>query len=278
MIDLHTHSDASDGSDPPATLMAMAARVGLSAIALTDHDTLEGMSEARVAAAEHGVRLIPGCELSCEVRHGAMHMLVYFLDDGPGPLQDRLASLQAARSDRNDRIVGVLRAAGMDVTVEEILEEAGRGSVGRPHIASVLMRKGYVTSIQQAFDDWLADGRPAYLDRERLDPEEAIGLAHASGAVTVVAHPTSLRLDPEALDSFVGDLADMGLDGLECEYGRFAPEVRASYRALAERHGLCVTGGSDYHGTYKPDLALGTGLGDLKVPEELLDRLEARRP
>ena len=165
----------------------------------------------------------------------------------------------------------------MDVTVEEILAEAGTGSVGRPHIAGVLLRKGYVASIQEAFDVWLAQGRPAYFDRERLTPGEAISLAHASGAVAVLAHPTSLRLDPDGLDEFLEELAGLGLDGIECEYGRFKPEERAGYRALAARFGLCATGGSDYHGTYKPDLALGTGLGDLRVPEELLDELEGRR-
>jgi predicted metal-dependent phosphoesterase TrpH len=278
VIDLHAHSTASDGSDEPAALMAMAARQGLSAVALTDHDTIEGLAEARAAAADAGVRLVQGCELSCEVGSATMHLLVYFLTDGPGPLQDRLSGLQAARADRNERIVGVLQEHGLDVTLEEILAEAGGGSVGRPHVAGVLLRKGYVSSVQEAFDVWLAKGRPAYLDRDRLLPADAIALAHASGAVAVIAHPTSLGFDGPTLEQFVAGLAADGLDGMECEYGRYPPELRAALGKMAGRLGLAVTGGSDYHGRYKPDLALGSGLGDLAVPDVLLDELEARRP
>jgi len=278
VIDLHTHSKASDGSDSPSALMALAGRNGLAAIALTDHDTVEGLAEARAAATAAGVRLVEGCELSCEVERGTMHLLVYFLADGPGPLQDQLSGLQAARADRNRRIVAVLQDHGLDVTLDEILVEAGGGSVGRPHVAGVLLRKGYVTSIQEAFDQWLANGRPAYLDRERLMPAEAIALAHASGAVAVLAHPTTLGYDESELEVFVAALATAGLDGMECEYGRYSPELRSDLRAMAGRLGLAVTGGSDYHGRYKPDIALGTGTGDLNVPDTLLAELEARRP
>src|SRR6266568_7369064 len=139
MIDLHAHSTESDGSDSPAELMALAARVGLSAIALTDHDTVEGLAEARAAAAEHGVRLIQGCELSCEVGKSTMHLLVYFIDDSPGPLQDRLHALQQGRATRNERIVGLLQQNGLDITLDEIMTEAGGGSVGRPHFAAVML-------------------------------------------------------------------------------------------------------------------------------------------
>jgi 3',5'-nucleoside bisphosphate phosphatase len=278
LIDLHSHSTASDGSESPSEVMALAARAGLSAIALTDHDTVEGLAEARVAAEEAGVRLVQGCEISCEVGAATMHLLVYFLDDGPGPLQDRLGDMQEARADRNRRIVVVLNEHGLDITLEEILEEAGGGSVGRPHVAGVLMRKGYVSSVQEAFDVWLAKGKPAYLDRDRLLPAEAIALAHASGAVAVMAHPTSLGFDGPDMKRFIAGLAEDGLDGLECEYGRYTPDLRAALRELAEGLGLAVTGGSDYHGRYKPDLSLGTGLGDLNVPDDLLDALEARRP
>ena len=278
MIDLHTHSTASDGSDSPSALVALAQRNGLTAFALTDHDTVEGLAEARAAATAAGVRLIQGCELSCEVGPATMHLLAYFLADEPGPLQDQLSGLQAARADRNRRIVAVLQDHGLDVTLDEIAAEAGGGSVGRPHVAGVLLRKGYVTSIQEAFDQWLAKGRPAYLDRDRLLPAEAIALAHASGAVAVLAHPTSLGYEGGELEPFVAGLAADGLDGMECEYGRYTPELRADLRAMAGRLGLAVTGGSDYHGRYKPDIALGTGLGDLAVPDELLDELEARRP
>lgn len=281
MIDLHTHSTASDGTDSPAEVVALAAAAGCSALALTDHDTLDHVAEAREAAGAIGLRLVPGCEISCEVRGrapGSMHLLVYFVDDAPGPLADRLAELRAARDDRNVRIVGRLREEGIDVTVDDVSAVAGDATVGRPHIAQVLVDRGTVASIDEAFDRWLAKGRPAYQERDRLAPEESIDLAHASGAVTSVAHPHSLGLDDEDLDEFVRALADVGLDALECEYGPYSPAEREALAGLAARHGLSVTGGSDYHGTRKPDLAVCVGRGDLAVPDELLDRLEARRP
>jgi len=174
--------------------------------------------------------------------------------------------------------VEVLRTHGLDVTLDEILDEAGGGSVGRPHVAGVLLRKGYVTSVQEAFDVWLGKGRPAYFERDRLGPEDAIDLTHASGGVCAIAHPGSLGLADEALDAFVGELADAGLDGLECEYGAYDREERAPFHELALRHALAPTGGSDYHGENKPGLSVGTGRGDLRVADEYLTELEARRP
>jgi predicted metal-dependent phosphoesterase TrpH len=283
VIDLHSHSTASDGSDSPTEVVRLAAAAGLEALALTDHDTLEHVVEAQRAAAAADIRLVPGCEISCDLggrAPGSLHLLVYFVEDQPGPLQDRLVSLQQARADRNVKIVAALREHGMDITLDEVLEEAGGGSVGRPHLAAVMMRKGYVTSIQEAFDLWLADGKPAYMERDRLDVATAITLARASGGVTSVAHPFSLRLRGAELDAFIRDLADIGLDAIECEYGRYSVAERAELHAVAAAHGLAATGGSDYHGTYKPDLSVGIGTGDLRVPDSLLqglDRIEARR-
>lgn len=280
MIDLHSHSTVSDGTDPPAAVIAMAADRALTAIALTDHDTLEHLAPARAAADELGIRLVPATEISCALdgrAPGTLHLLVYFLDDPDSPLGARLGALQTARQSRNVLIVEAMRDNGVDITLDEVLARAGTGTVGRPHIAQVLMDKGAVSSIQEAFDVWLAKGRPGYCERERLGTEVAIGLAHESGAVTAVAHPLSLGLDAAELDRFVAELADTGLDGLECEYGRYTAEERAALSTLAARHGLAPTGGSDYHGDNKPDLQIGIGQGDLAVPDELLDNLESRR-
>ena len=281
MIDLHSHSTISDGTDAPTEVVRLAADAGLSALALTDHDTLDHVAEARACADARGLRLVPGCEISCELgarAPGSMHLLVFFVDDGPGELQDRLAMLQVARNERNVQIVKALNAHGVPITVEAVYAKAGPGSVGRPHIARVLMETGHVGSIQEAFDVWLGKGRPAYFERDRLGPEEAIGLTHASGGVCSVAHPGSLGLADDALDEFVGGLAGAALDGLECEYGAYLPEERAPFHELARRHGLAPTGGSDYHGENKPGLSVGVGRGDLRVPDEYLSELESRRP
>ncbi len=281
MIDLHSHSTMSDGTDPPGRVVELAGDAGLSALALTDHDTLDHLPAARAAADGVGVRLVAGCEISCELGErapGSMHLLVFFVDDAAGELQDRLRALQAARDTRNVQIVEALNAHGVPITLEAVRAQAGPGSVGRPHIARVLMEEGYVSSIQEAFDVWLAKGRPAYFERDRLTPDDAIELTHASGGVCAIAHPMSLGLADGALDEFVGELAAAGLDALECEYGAYGPEERAPLHDLAARHGLAPTGGSDYHGENKPGLSVGTGRGDLHVPDEYLDELEARRP
>ncbi len=207
-----------------------------------------------------------------------MHVLIYFVGEGPGPLQDELARLRSDRATRNHLLVERLGALGIPVTADELTGVAGSTVVGRPHFAALLVRKGFAESPQDAFDRYLGTGRPAYVPKARLEPGTAARLARESGAVAVLAHPFSLGLDAGALERTVGDLARDGLGGIEAYYGRYSPPQRASLVALARRHGLVPTGGSDYHGTYKPDLEVGTGTGDLDVADSVLAELEERRP
>lgn len=273
MIDLHTHSTVSDGSDAPERIPELAAAAGCTAVALTDHDRLDGLEAAAARAGALGIRLVPGCEVSCRASFGVLHLLVYFVEPGEGPFQDELVELQRARDERNLRMAEVL---GLDY--EELVAEAGGSGVGRPHAAALLVRQGRAESVRDAFDRWLGEGRIGDVGKRRLDPARAIALARASGGVPVLAHPRSLRLEPVDLDSAVAELDALGLAGLEAVYGRYEPEERHALVALAEAHGLAVTGGSDHHGTYKPDLSVGVGRGDLAVPDHLLDALEDRRP
>ena len=277
MIDLHTHSTVSDGSDPPERIPELAHAAGCTAVALTDHDRVDGLAAAASAAARLGVELVRGVEISCE-HPGTMHLLVYFLAEGDGPLQDELTRLQDARDDRNRRLATRLGDLGLPVTYDEIQQEAGGMGAGRPHVASILVRKGIVASIQEAFDVWLAKGRPAYLEKERLAPDQAVRLAVASGAVPVLAHPLSLGLSPADTAATVAELAADGLAGVESIYGRYSPDERAAMATLAQVNGLVATGGSDHHGTYKPDLQVGVGRGDLDVPDSVLDDLRQRLP
>ncbi len=277
VIDLHTHSTVSDGSDPPARIPELAVAAGCGAVALTDHDRLDGVGAAGARAADLGIEFIPGCELSCEFT-GTMHLLVYWLSPGEGPLQDELVRLQEARETRNHRLAERLATNGLPITYEEMVAEAGGGGIGRPHVAAILVRKGVVTSIQEAFDTWLAKGQPGYVDRERLSPADALRLARSSGGVPVLAHPLSLGLETAPLEDTIAELAGAGLAGIEAIYGRYAEEDRQGLAALAGRLGLVVTGGSDYHGTYKPDLRVGVGRGDLNVPDSTLEELRSRRP
>ena len=277
-VDLHTHSSASDGSDPPARLIRLAAEQGLSTIALTDHDNLDGITEARQAAHESGVGFIPGVELSLEWPKGGMHLVALWIEDRPGPLQDRLAGLRDSRNSRNTVIVQRLRTLGIDVTIEEVEAEAGEGTVGRPHIAAVMVSKGAVPDIQTAFNEYLAHGRPAYVDRVRLEPEEALQLVGASRGVSILAHPHTTGIDNRIeMADMLERLVAAGLTGIECHYGTYDAEGRSGMVALARRFGLIPSGGSDYHGTYKPDTELGTGRVGLSVPDSVLAELEASR-
>ncbi|HSH60857.1 MAG TPA: PHP domain-containing protein [Acidimicrobiales bacterium] len=280
MIDLHTHSTVSDGSDAPQRIPELAAEAGCSAVALTDHDRLDGVEEARGRAEELGITLVAGCELSCvaPAAAGSMHVLVYFVEPTEGPLQDKLAELQEVRDHRNRALAERLGDLGLPVTYDEMQEEAGGSGAGRPHAAAILVRKGVVGSVREAFEQWLGDGRPGYVERTRLEPAEALRLVGESGGVAAVAHPLSMKLADADLEATMRELADLGMAGMECTYGRYSPEERDGLAGVARRLGLVVTGGSDHHGTYKPDLRVGVGQGDLEVPDQALEELAARRP
>ncbi len=275
-VDLHSHSTASDGSDSPTEVVRLATECGLSSLALTDHDTQEGIPAAMSAATSSGLELIPGVELSLDYDRGGMHLVVLWLPPGRGPLQDRLAELRSGRDSRNLLIVERLTSLGLPVTIEEVAEEAGGGSVGRPHIAAVMVARGYVPDLRTAFEVWLGNGRPAYVGRARLGPEEAINLARESGGVPVLSHPHTLGITTAAeMADLLTRLRSAGLVGLEAIYSGYRRHERDGYADLARRFGLLPSGGSDYHGTYKPGLSLGSGYGDLAVPDRVRDDLRS---
>jgi predicted metal-dependent phosphoesterase TrpH len=275
-VDLHTHSRLSDGGVMPAEIVEMAVRRGLSTIALTDHDLIDGIPEAAEAAGGR-IDFVPGVELSVQWERRGMHLLAYWVTIG-SPLSDRLEEVREGRRVRNLEMVDALQSLGIEITHEEVLEEAEVGIVGRPHFAGVLERKGYVESKGQAFEDYLATGRPAYRPRRRVPVEEMIELARESGAVTSVAHPHTLADNRDDFVHLFPRLAELGVDGVECHYVEYSPETRASTAALAGEAGLVPTGGSDYHERYKLGIEVGIGRGDLEVPDEVVERLAERRP
>jgi 3',5'-nucleoside bisphosphate phosphatase len=276
-IDLHSHTTHSDGSATPTELISHAAAKRARAIAVTDHDTVSGLSEARAAANHFGIELVPGVEISAEYSPGTMHILGYFIDDASAELVEKLDDLKRAREERNPRIASALQELGLDITYDEVAQLAGNLVVGRPHFARVLLNKGYVSSIQDAFDRFLKKGAPAYVEKARLSPADSIALIHNAGGAAVLAHPYQLKLPTETeVEHMIGELAGLGLDGVEAVYSRHSISQRARYSEIAASHGLVVTGGSDYHGTYKPDIDIVTGLGDLEVPYDLLEHLKNR--
>lgn len=277
-VDLHVHSSASDGTDEPEAVVAKADAAGLKAIALTDHDTLSGIPAAREAAAGLAIQLIPGVELSVDHAGVKIHMLAYFIEPTAGPLQDRLAELRAGRAGRNTAIVELLNQLGYPLTMDDVLRQAHGDAVGRPHIADALVEAGYLENRSAAFPGLLGDGGEAYVERGRLTANEAIRLTTESGGVTSIAHPLTINTDGPSLRAIFEELRDAGLGGIEAYYSEYPPAIRSQLAAVASDLGMTATGGSDYHGSGKPGLQIGTGRGDLTVPDAALEELVTLRP
>ena len=286
MIDLHAHTTVSDGGDSPSELVAKAAAAGLDAIAVTDHDNDGGCDEAVAAGREYGLEVVRGVEISCDVEdleargltpegRPTMHLLGYFIPAGDNPLSAALAELQSARANRNHLIVERLNELGIPVTFEEVENEAGGpgAQIGRPHFAAVLVRHGAVPDYQTAFDEYLAKGAAAYLTRKLYSPVEATELMVRSGVVPVLAHPFTLKLPIEQLETFVDDLVAAGLRGIEGYHGDLPDVEQEPFRALGRGKGLVVSGGSDYHGDMRPDRGLPGGKHGVTVPDAVLEEL-----
>ena len=276
-VDLHTHSTASDGTDSPAALVAQAAAAGLCAVALTDHDTVCGLDEATTAGKAHGLAVVRGCELAVSSPYGEVHILGLWLPEKLGYLESALRNLRDAREVRNREMVDMFRRAGHDISYPELLAEAGGESVGRPHMARLLVKKRICSSTREAFSKFLGDNKAMYVPRVLPTPEEGIALLRQEGATTVMAHPMLLEAPLPELDALVGRLAAVGLDGLEVFHSEHdAPAVRRASR-LAERYALAVSGGSDYHGGMRSERPLGCVHGNKRIPRSVYDNLLALR-
>jgi len=277
LIDLHLHSTYSDGTNTPEELVALAAEAGLAAAVLTDHDTMEGTPRFLAAARAAGLRSLAGMEISADVPHRTVHLLAYGCDPSESRLAAALARVRDGRAERNARILEKLAKLGCPVTMDEVRAEAGNAEVvGRPHIAAALVRRGFAEDRVDAFRRFLGRGAPAYAERFRLSPEEALSLVAGAGGVVSLAHPASTGYNPAELRRFVGRLAEHGLAGIECLYTGYLPNQVEEYVGLAREFGLLVTGGTDYHGDNKPGIRIGVAYGRLKVPLSAFEALEAR--
>lgn len=273
-VDLHCHSTASDGTSPPADLARLAKTNGLSGIALTDHDTIAGLEECKAECEKLEIDFLPSIEISAEYAPGTMHILGYGVDIHSPVLTEMNRRLIEGRDNRNPKIVAKLRELGVAITMEEVDAEAKGNVVGRPHIAAILHRKGYVSSIKQAFNEYLAPGGKAYFDKERLTSKEALGMIQESGGLPVLAHPVQLRCENDAqLETMVKNLIDQGLAGIEVLHSDHDVKLIEKYTVLADRYRLLKTGGSDFHGNNKKDIQLGWARGR-RIPREMFDRLQ----
>jgi len=251
---------------------------GLQAIAITDHDTIEGLEEGLLEGGRTDFEVIPGIEISAEHSPGSMHLLGFFLDIHHPFLIERLGYLQKARAERNPKIVERLNRLGIQVTYEEVLKASGGGQVGRPHFAQVLLEKNYVRSFQEAFERFLKKGAPGYVDKFRFTAKEAIHFINEAKGVAVLAHPNTLNLNGYSeLENLIVRLIEGGLKGIEVFYPEHSTLEVAQYKTLAERYGLVMTGGTDYHGIEKNGLDIGVGRGEMKLPYSMVEELKRKR-
>ncbi len=279
MIDLHTHTTASDGTLSPSKLIEQAKAQGLEAVAVTDHDTVEGIAEAVDAGREHGLEVVPGIEISAEYAKGTLHILGYYINSSDERFRHAITVLQKARLERNPKMIHNLQKLGFNITMEDVARQAETGQVGRPHFAQVLVQKGYVRSAQQAFDKYLKKGAAAYEEKFRFTPAEAISHIAACGGIAVLAHPCTLNYGTGVkLESMVSEMMQYGLQGIEVYYTDHSRSQTALYERIADKFSLLITGGSDFHGYTLNGVALGTGRGTLKVPYELLKKMKKALP
>jgi predicted metal-dependent phosphoesterase TrpH len=277
MIDLHTHSNASDGSLNPAALIDSAVDQGLSAIALTDHDTIAGIEAAQREALVRGIRFIPGIELEIErpqgIRQGEFHLLGLGINHPSEAFLEAVAELARLRETRNLKILDCMREQGIQVTMEEVTALSGGGSVGRPHFAAFLVKRGIVKNREQAFSQFLARGKPFYVPKGALEFRHALELVKESGGLAVLAHPMSLYVSWGRLPALIGEMKEQGLDGIEAWHP--TAKVRACKRLeiLGLSLGLYITAGSDFHGEARSDRMLGITSGGRKIEDSFLEQI-----
>ncbi len=278
-IDLHIHTTASDGTVAPAEVVETAYALGLEAVAITDHDCLNGISEAKEAGQRLGQEIIPGCELAAHTPYGEMHIVGLWAESGNPGLEELLATQREMRKTRNQEILLGLRRIGINLNDTDLAAEVdGGASVGRPHIARAIVHKGFALSVQDAFKCYLVPGKPAYVPRRLLPPEEILVVLKKAGITTIFAHPMSLPAPEAWIGREVARLTELGLlDGLEAYHPEHDRAKVQYVEKLACELGLLLSGGSDFHGTVKPKIKMGVGEGRLRVPVALLERIKARR-
>ena len=274
-IDLHTHSNTSDGSLTPTEVVKAAKDAGLKAIALTDHDTVDGVLEAMDAAKSMNIECIPGIELSAFYKTLEVHIVGLFLNLDDPKLHERLETFRAIRENRNIRMLEKMQAAGVDITMEKLRQLEGDAVITRANIARYLLHIGFVKSIPEAFDKYFSPGKPFFVQKTGVTPQDAIDCIRENGGIAILAHPLTYKFTHTELIQCIETLKSYGLQGMETYYSTFSEADHRDMKRLADQYGLLHSGGSDFHGSVKPNIQIGKGMGRLVIPYDLLDRMRA---
>ena len=276
-VDLHVHSNRSDGSLSPSDLVLEAKKKGLTAFALTDHDTVDGIDEAIAASVGSGVTVIPGIELSTEYEGKDIHIVGLFIDKEQPAFRDKIQEFVDSRILRNQKMCQKLTDAGCPLTYDELVEEFPGAVITRAHYAQILLKKGYTKSLKEAFERYIGDRGPCFIPREKITPGDGVKLILSAKGIPVLAHPLLYGMGKDRLQILVDRLKAVGLEAIEAVYCTYSPSEEAQMREFAKKNDLLISGGSDFHGNAKPGLEMGTGYGKLFVHGEILDALEKRR-
>lgn len=276
MIDLHTHTTASDGTYTPTELINYAVEKGITAIAVTDHDTIDGLAEAMAAAENKNIEVIPGIEFSTEYQGKDIHIVGLAIDYENPFFVQKLTQFIDSRESRNEKMCQRLRESGMDITMEELHAEFPDAVITRAHFALLMRQKGYISSQETAFQKYIGDNCPCYVPREKVNPIQAIRLIREAGGIPVLAHPILYKLPTDKLGELIAFLSAHGLMGIEAIYSTYNRADEALIRRLAKQYQLAISGGSDFHGANKPYIDLGVGRGNLHVPDEVWKNLKQR--
>lgn len=274
IIDLHVHSTKSDGTFSPEELIYAAKDAGLSALALTDHDTMSGIKEAQTAADLLGIELIPGIELSTEYNGKEIHIVGLYINPDDPQLVTKTFEFRECRTHRNEMIVNALQKEGFSITMESLLAENSDRVITRANIARYLYEHGCVKSVKEAFDKYIGDGCRCYVGRFKITSTEAVTLIRQAGGAAILAHPLLYHMSSVSLQHMIDDLKAVGLDGIEAIYSTYSPGEEQLVKKIAAQNGLFMSGGSDFHGANKPAIHLGTGRGHLYIPYSVLDEIK----
>lgn len=277
IVDLHVHSNKSDGSLTPTELVHLAVEKGLSAFALTDHDTTAGIKEAIDAAAQLPIEVIPGIEFSTEYEGKDIHIIGLYINYEDPCFKEQIQSFVDSRILRNRKMCALLQESGISITYEQLKETFPGSVITRGHYAKYLLEHGYVKSMPEAFDRYIGDHAKCFVPREKVTPIQAVTLILKAGGIPILAHPTLYHMSYARLETLVSRLKDAGLIGIEAIYSTYTASEERQMRNIAAKYDLCISGGSDFHGANKPKLELATGYGKLAIPIEVLEKLQEKR-